>query len=161
MILGQALVGAGFVVSRRRLLGPLLQYPTQDERVDWRTEIWPFQWRLAVSWLCGYFTFQLFNPILFAVRGPIEAGQMGDTAPKMPRAEAQALMQTVATMAQDDAALAAALAHYADLLPQADANEAQRAPDAASLPAANASADWFQTVRGPLLSDADVWALGL
>ena len=36
-----------------------------------------FQWRIAVSWLCSYFTVQVFIPILFALRGPIEAGQMG------------------------------------------------------------------------------------
>ncbi len=40
-------------------------------------EVWPFQWRIALSWLCGYFIFQLFNPVLFAYRGAVEAGQMG------------------------------------------------------------------------------------
>jgi hypothetical protein len=30
-----------------------------------------------VSWFCGYFIFWLFNPVLFAYRGPVEAGQMG------------------------------------------------------------------------------------
>ena len=35
------------------------------------------QWRIAVSWMCGYFIFQLFVPVLFAYRGPLEAGQMG------------------------------------------------------------------------------------
>ena len=45
--------------------------------ICWRREIWPFQWRIAVSWLSGYFIFQLFTPILFAYRGSVEAGQMG------------------------------------------------------------------------------------
>jgi hypothetical protein len=45
--------------------------------VSWRREIWPFQWRIAISWLCGYFIFQLFNPVLFAYRGATEAGRMG------------------------------------------------------------------------------------
>jgi O-antigen/teichoic acid export membrane protein len=40
-------------------------------------EVWPFQWRIAVSWLSGYFIYQLYTPVLFAYRGPIEAGQMG------------------------------------------------------------------------------------
>ena len=40
-------------------------------------EVWPFQWRIAVSWLCGYFIFQLYNPVLFAFRGAVAAGQMG------------------------------------------------------------------------------------
>jgi O-antigen/teichoic acid export membrane protein len=45
--------------------------------VNWRKEIWPFQWKIAISWLSGYFIFQLFTPILFVYRGSIEAGQMG------------------------------------------------------------------------------------
>lgn len=77
MILGQAIAGGVFLYRRRSLLLPLLRYPVRADSIDWRNEVWPFQWRIAVSWLCGYFTFQLFNPILFAFRGPVEAGQMG------------------------------------------------------------------------------------
>ena len=77
MILGQAVAGGVLVVRKRRLLLGLLRYAVGDVAIDWRREVWPFQWRIAVSWLCGYFTFQLFNPILFATRGPVEAGQMG------------------------------------------------------------------------------------
>ena len=80
MILGQGLAGAWFVFSRRRLLLALLRRKVgTDTRIDWRTELWPFQWRIAVSWLAGYFTFQLFNPILMTYRGAVEAGQMGMT----------------------------------------------------------------------------------
>jgi hypothetical protein len=39
--------------------------------------VWPFQWKIAVSWLCDYFIFQLLTPVLFAFRGPVEAGRMG------------------------------------------------------------------------------------
>ena len=77
MILGQALAGAWFVRSKRGLLLPLLRHATQSFRVDWREEVWPFQWRIAVSWLAGYITSQLFNPILMNFRGPAEAGRMG------------------------------------------------------------------------------------
>ncbi len=45
--------------------------------IRWKTEIWPFQWKIALSWLSGYFIFQLFVPVLFAYRGAVEAGQMG------------------------------------------------------------------------------------
>jgi O-antigen/teichoic acid export membrane protein len=45
--------------------------------ISWRREVWPFQWKIAVSWLCDYFIFQLFTPVLFAFRGPVEAGKMG------------------------------------------------------------------------------------
>jgi hypothetical protein len=45
--------------------------------IHWKTEIFPFQWRIAVSWVSGYFIFQLFNPFLFANQGPVIAGQTG------------------------------------------------------------------------------------
>lgn len=49
------------------------------EKVSYKTEILPYQWKIAISWISGYFIFQLFNPILFATDGPIVAGQMGMT----------------------------------------------------------------------------------
>jgi hypothetical protein len=62
---------------RRGLLLGLFRLQTTSHRIGWRAEVWPFQWRIAVSWICGYFIFQLFNPVLFAYRGPVAAGQMG------------------------------------------------------------------------------------
>jgi hypothetical protein len=47
--------------------------------INYYTEIFPYQWRIAISWISGYFIFQLFNPVLFATEGPIVAGQMGMT----------------------------------------------------------------------------------
>jgi O-antigen/teichoic acid export membrane protein len=49
------------------------------EKVNYKTEIFPFQWKIALSWMSGYFIFQLFNPVLFATEGPEVAGQMGMT----------------------------------------------------------------------------------
>lgn len=76
-ISGQALAGGYFLFSERHLLLPLLRHNTSGCNLSWRHEIWPFQWRIAVSWLCGYFIFQIFNPVLFAARGATEAGRMG------------------------------------------------------------------------------------
>ena len=78
-ILGQALAGMWFLASKRRLIAPLLRHKCGPFRIDWRVEVWPFQWRIAISWLAGYITSQLFNPILMNARGPVEAGQMGMT----------------------------------------------------------------------------------
>lgn len=50
-----------------------------SERVDYKKEIFPFQWKIALSWISGYFIFQLFNPVLFATEGAVVAGQMGMT----------------------------------------------------------------------------------
>lgn len=49
------------------------------ERVNYKKEIFPYQWKIALSWISGYFIFQLFNPVLFATEGAIVAGQMGMT----------------------------------------------------------------------------------
>jgi len=45
--------------------------------IKWKEEIWPFQWRIAVSWGAGFLIFNIFNPLIFATHGPIAAGQMG------------------------------------------------------------------------------------
>ncbi|MHA8074889.1 hypothetical protein ACRZ9O_10190 [Aquirufa sp. HETE-40SA] len=42
-------------------------------------ELFPIQWRIALSWISGYFIFQLFTPLAFAIEGPIVAGQLGFT----------------------------------------------------------------------------------
>jgi O-antigen/teichoic acid export membrane protein len=47
--------------------------------IGWWREIWPMQWKIALSWVSGYFIFQLFNPVLFHYHGSIVAGQMGIT----------------------------------------------------------------------------------
>ncbi len=78
IICGQALVGIAFVLRHRKLLLSLFRHPAHDHRITFR-EVWPFQWRIAVSWISGYFIFQLFNPILFKYWGPVAAGQMGMT----------------------------------------------------------------------------------
>jgi O-antigen/teichoic acid export membrane protein len=49
------------------------------EKVIYRSEIFPYQWKIALSWISGYFIFQLFNPVLFATEGAVVAGQMGMT----------------------------------------------------------------------------------
>jgi len=47
------------------------------ERISWRKDIFPFQWRIAISWISGYFIFQLFTPLAFAKQGAVAAGQLG------------------------------------------------------------------------------------
>lgn len=50
-----------------------------SERINWRGEVWPFQWRIGVSWISGYFIFCIFTPVMFYYHGPKVAGQMGMT----------------------------------------------------------------------------------
>lgn len=49
------------------------------DSVAYMKEIFPYQWKIALSWISGYFTFQLFNPVLFTVEGSVAAGKMGMT----------------------------------------------------------------------------------
>ena len=49
------------------------------EKIRYFEEIFPYQWKIALRWISGYFIFQLFNPVLFATEGPLVAGQMGMT----------------------------------------------------------------------------------
>jgi hypothetical protein len=77
IVTGQAIAGFLFLFSNRHFLLPLLRRRTGHNKIAWRTEIWPFQWRMAVSFFCSYLIFPLFNPVLFAYRGAAEAGQMG------------------------------------------------------------------------------------
>jgi hypothetical protein len=75
--LGYTVASLMFLYSRRHLCLGLLRYPVGERAVSWRSEVWPFQWKIAVSWACAYFTIQIFTPVLFAYRGPAEAGQFG------------------------------------------------------------------------------------
>ena len=77
VIAGQVGIGLHFLFGHRRLLFGLLRHSSREAAIQWRSEVWPFQWRIAVSWMCSYFTVQILIPILFALRGPVQAGQVG------------------------------------------------------------------------------------
>ncbi len=77
VMFGYAGVALAFLWTRRKLLLGLLRYAPGSHSVSWRREVWPFQWQIAVSWFCSYFTMQIFTPLLFAFRGAVEAGQIG------------------------------------------------------------------------------------
>lgn len=47
------------------------------ESISWRRDVFPLQWRIAISWACGYVIFNLFTPIVFANHGAVEAGRLG------------------------------------------------------------------------------------
>lgn len=63
--------------EKRVALRDLLAPPVHPARVDWWGEVWPLQWRVALSGISSYFIFAFFNPVLFRYHGAIVAGQMG------------------------------------------------------------------------------------
>ncbi len=86
--LGGLAISWGYLLSRRpELLKLAWRGWFGEERairkapggLSWWGEIWPMQWRMAVSSGAAYFTYQLFNPILFHYQGSVVAGQMGMT----------------------------------------------------------------------------------
>ena len=70
-------VGVFFTQKKRILLN--IYHAIGENKIHYWNEIFPYQWKIAVSWISGYFIFQLFNPVLFATEGPKVAGQMGMT----------------------------------------------------------------------------------
>lgn len=49
----------------------------EDQVIQWRRDIFPLQWRIALSWASGYFIFNMFTPIIFSHHGAKEAGRFG------------------------------------------------------------------------------------
>ncbi len=64
-------------LAYRPFFRDLLAHRSDTPGMSWSREIWPFHWRIAVSWASGYLIAQLLSPMLFASQGPVAAGQMG------------------------------------------------------------------------------------
>jgi O-antigen/teichoic acid export membrane protein len=60
-------------------LGQMLAGFRQNREISWRKEVWPLQWRYAMTWATGLFTYGLFNPLIFSLAGAEAAGQFGFT----------------------------------------------------------------------------------
>ena len=80
-----AIIGAlctSYWLSRRE---PMLRWLRREAAttdadatmLSWRRDIFPLQWRIAVSWISGYFIMQLFVPLTFVHWGAVEAGRLG------------------------------------------------------------------------------------
>jgi len=77
VIVACAVTASVFLWSRRGIFRGLLRAKYDRNALSWRTEVWSFQWKIAITWLCSYFTVQVLTPVLFASRGAVEAGRMG------------------------------------------------------------------------------------
>lgn len=76
-----ALYSAYWLARRDRRLRWLRKTPIEasDAVLNWRRDIFPFQWRIALSWISGYLILQLLVPMAFSRQGAIEAGRLGLT----------------------------------------------------------------------------------
>jgi O-antigen/teichoic acid export membrane protein len=66
-------------VAHGGFLSRLLSGFRRNREVSWRKEVWPLQWRYAMTWTTGLFVYGLFNPLIFLFAGEIAAGQFGFT----------------------------------------------------------------------------------
>ncbi len=48
-------------------------------RIRWKDEVFPFQWRIALSWMCFYFNSSFPTLVVFKYHGAVAAGQFGMT----------------------------------------------------------------------------------
>ncbi len=76
----------GFIVWLLAMLGRWLPLVRQSVKcgpaaqpVNWGAQVWPMQWRMAVSIACGFFIFRAITPVVFSTCGSIEAGRFGLT----------------------------------------------------------------------------------
>lgn len=63
----------------RPFLKTIFLFSRNKCQFNWKLELMPMQWRIAISWISGYFVFLMFIPVLFQYHGPVIAGQMGIT----------------------------------------------------------------------------------
>lgn len=64
-----------FLGYRRFLLQLWRHRSHSSPAFAWIRDIWPLQWRISLSFGAGYLIFQLNTPIVFALLGPVAAGQ--------------------------------------------------------------------------------------
>lgn len=61
----------------------LINFPTRrvtsitKQKMNWREEIWPFQWRIGLSNISGFLIYRASTIIVFSAYGSIVAGQYG------------------------------------------------------------------------------------
>lgn len=66
---------AGIGPLRRFYLPFFSQKPAS--RLHWGRELWPMQWRVAISSASAYFAYSVVTPLAFRLIGPVIAGQLG------------------------------------------------------------------------------------
>jgi hypothetical protein len=52
---------------------------TLSTAIDWKTEVWPLQWRLAIQGMATWGTLQMLTPVIWGTSGDVDAGRMGMT----------------------------------------------------------------------------------
>jgi hypothetical protein len=72
------LVSCWMLLRKRKILKILLvDFPQYDSFRHWAQQLWSMQWKIAISWICGYLAFQAATPIVLNYLGAVAAGEVG------------------------------------------------------------------------------------
>ena len=75
-----SVAGTAWWLSRRRIdktLQVLVPSGATEVGYTYRRDVFPLQWRIALSWVSGYFIFNFLTPVVFAYQGEVAAGRLG------------------------------------------------------------------------------------
>ncbi|MEA2805338.1 MAG: hypothetical protein QOE49_5433 [Rhodospirillaceae bacterium] len=70
---------AFYVFSRGRLVIAALRPGAAVAKIDWFSEVFPAQWRIALSSIADYLSFYTVVPLMYVMHGAVIAGQVGVT----------------------------------------------------------------------------------
>ncbi|MDP6444643.1 MAG: hypothetical protein QF805_12690 [Pirellulaceae bacterium] len=73
------LVDLALICHRYRAFFAPFRRPPVSGVIDWRRDLWPMQWRLAISSAFHFFTASLIVLVIFHYHGPAAGGRMGMT----------------------------------------------------------------------------------
>jgi hypothetical protein len=98
-LLGSQLTTFGHLfATQRRAIATLLVRPAVNAaQVAWRSELWPVQWRMAISWLTGAFYFFYLPSSILPAYGAIAAAQFGLTNTLLQAAQSLSSAVTMAS----------------------------------------------------------------
>jgi hypothetical protein len=77
-----SLLLAVFFLSRQKVfiaLRNIYKSVSDENSFNWMQDIFPLQWRVAMSSISGYFIFQIADLFAFKYQGPVLSGQLGFT----------------------------------------------------------------------------------
>ena len=66
-----------FLFSSKKIRITFRKQLSDHGHIVWRRDVFPFQSKVAVTWIATYFIFQGQIPILYSLAGPVQAGMFG------------------------------------------------------------------------------------
>ena len=79
LFLLQSIVAMGWIFfTKKQIFKSLINnFLKWQDFISWFKRLLPMQWRIAISWMCGYIAFQIATPLTLSFFGAKEAGEIG------------------------------------------------------------------------------------